>query len=220
MRYLTHLLACLAGLLAVPANAAIFSFDFAFPAAGIAEVPGSTLLASNQVLTTEVRVPVSTRLSLFRLRQSNSDTLLDDFAPSGADVDLVLGSNRFEIDDQAFDFAGQLIATFAYQGDFQDALGLVFDDAGTDVFTYYPDLPFEFYVDGSATFDGIGPFVGSSNVIYFTVLPGSGNRFLGTGLYRLQGAIPEPAAWAMMIGGFCLVGVSARKRRRTAAIYA
>jgi hypothetical protein len=27
------------------------------------------------------------------------------------------------------------------------------------------------------------------------------------------GAVPEPASWAMMIGGFALVGASLRKRR-------
>lgn len=216
MRFIKHILAFLASLAAIatPANAAIFSFEFAFPFPGIAEIPGSTLLASSDgFVTTEVRVPNNTRLSLFRLRQTNADNLLAGFAPPGADVDLVLGPNRFEIEDQAFDFAGQLVATFEYQGGFQNALGLVFDDGG-DVFTYYADLPFEFYVDATATFDGIGPFVGSSDVIYFTVLPGAGNGFLGTGLYRLQAAIPEPASWAMMIGGFALVGATLRRRSR------
>lgn len=198
--------------LATPARSAIFSFEFAFPVSGIADVPGSTLLASNDFVTTEVRVPNSTRLSLYRLRQTDADNLLPGLAPPGADVDLVLGSNRLEIEDRSFDFAGQLVATFVYQGGFLGQLGLVFDDGG-DVFTPYADLPFEFYVDATADFDGIGPFVGSSDVIYFTVLPGSGNDFLGTGLYRLQAAIPEPATWAMMIGGFGLAGVAIRRQR-------
>lgn len=212
------LISC-ACVLAWPANAAIFSFEFAFPIAGIPEIPGSTLLASNQFVTTEVRVPNSTRLSLYRLRQSNADNLLGGFAPPGADVDLVLGSNRFEIDDQAFDFGGQLIASFDHEGGFRDALGLVFDDGG-DIFTYYPDLPFDFYVDATATYDGIGPFVGSSDVIYFTVLPGSANGFLGAGLYRIEAAaIPEPASWALMIAGFGLVGAASRRRVHVTATY-
>jgi hypothetical protein len=191
---------------ASPATAAIFSFEFAFPLPGIAEIPGSTYLADNQFVMTEVRIPVSTRLSLYRLRQADSDNLLPGFAPPGSDVDLVLGPNRFEIDDQAFDFAGQLVSTFTYQGGMLNSLGMVFDDGG-DVFTYYADLPFSFYVDSSATYDGIGPYVGSSDIVYFT-LPGN------SGLYRLQAAVPEPAAWTLMIGGFGLAGASLRLRRR------
>ena len=32
--------------------------------------------------------------------------------------------------------------------------------------------------------------------------------------------VPEPAAWAMMIGGFCLLGAAARRRNRTSTTYA
>lgn len=200
-------LACAAAPLAAsPAQAAIFSFEFAFPLPGIAEMPGSTYLADNQFVTTEVRVPVSTKLSLYRLRQTGSDNLLPGFVPPGADVDLVLGPNRFEVNDQAFDFTGQLVATFTYQGGMLNSLGMVFDDGG-DVFTYYADLPFNFYVDASADYDGIGPYVGSSDTVYFT-LPGD------SGLYRLQAAVPEPAAWALMIAGFGLAGASMRFRQR------
>lgn len=35
---------------------------------------------------------------------------------------------------------------------------------------------------------------------------------------RLQGAVPEPTTWAMMIGGFGLLGGAARRRRAVAAI--
>lgn len=37
---------------------------------------------------------------------------------------------------------------------------------------------------------------------------------------RLQGAVPEPATWAMMIGGFGLLGAAARRRRVQAAVAA
>jgi len=33
--------------------------------------------------------------------------------------------------------------------------------------------------------------------------------------YNLSGAVPEPASWAMMLGGFGLVGGAMRSRRRT-----
>jgi hypothetical protein len=207
IRLPAFLLAALAG--AMPAHAAIFSFEFAFPLPGIAEIPGSTELVSNQFYTTEVTIGSPTRLSLFRLRQTDSDELMGSLPPPGADVDLVLGDNRFEVDDQAFDFGGQLVATFTYQGGMKNRLGYVFDDGG-DVFTYYADLPFSFFVDATATYDGIGPYVGSSDVIYFT-LPGN------TGLYRIQAAVPEPASWALMIAGFGCAGLAARSRRVRAA---
>jgi len=199
--------AALAG--AVPAQAAIFSFEFAFPGWGIAEIPGSEELASNEFYTTEVTVGSPTRLSLYRLRQADSNSLLGGLPPPGADVDLVLGANRFEVEDQAFDFAGQLVGTFTYQGGMLNSLGYVFEDEG-DIFYYYPNLPFYFYVDATATYAGIGPFTGGSDVIWFT-LPGD------KGLYRLQAAVPEPASWALMIAGFGMAGAAARVRRRRAA---
>jgi hypothetical protein len=33
-------------------------------------------------------------------------------------------------------------------------------------------------------------------------------------------AIPEPATWAMMLGGFGLLGAAARRRSRTTLTYA
>lgn len=200
----TFVLATMAA--AMPVQAATFSFDFAFPGSGIADIPGSEELVSNGFFTTEVTIGNPTKLSLYRLRQRDSDAVLGDFAPPGADVDLVLGDNRFEIEDQAFDFNGQLVGTFTYQGGMKNSLGMVFEDGG-DIFTYYADLPFYFYIDGSATYDGIGPYVGSSDVIWFT-LPGD------TGLYRLQAAVPEPASWALMIAGFGMLGAAARIRIR------
>jgi hypothetical protein len=198
---------------AMPAQAAVFSFEFAFPGFGIADIPGSEELASNQIVTTEVTVFNPIKLSLYRLRQRDSATVLGNLPPPGADVDLVLGSNRFEIDDQAFDLNGQLVGTFTYSGGMKNKLGMVFDDGG-DVFTYYADLPFRFYIDQTATYDGIGPFTGGSDVIWFT-LPGD------TGLYRLQAAVPEPASWVMMIAGFGLAGAAMRsapaRRRRALA---
>lgn len=37
---------------------------------------------------------------------------------------------------------------------------------------------------------------------------------------RQAGAVPEPATWAMMIGGFGLLGAAARRRSRTQVTYA
>lgn len=188
-----------------PAQASIFSFTFAFPQSGIADIPGSSELASNLSVTTDVTVAAPTQLGLYRLRQTNADSLPG--YPAGSDVDLVLGANRFEIDDQAFDFAGQLVANFTFNGQFLNSLGFVHPEPGFgDVFDYYAFVPFRFYVDATASFSGIGPYVGSSDVIYFG-LPGD------TGLYRLQSAVPEPETWALLVAGLGLAGATLRLRR-------
>jgi hypothetical protein len=45
--------------------------------------------------------------------------------------------------------------------------------------------------------------------------------YLGTATYRSDlsdfGAVPEPASWALMIGGFALIGAALRRRRSLAA---
>ena len=35
---------------------------------------------------------------------------------------------------------------------------------------------------------------------------------------RPAGAVPEPASWAMMVGGFCLIGGAMRGRKRASAV--
>jgi hypothetical protein len=42
----------------------------------------------------------------------------------------------------------------------------------------------------------------------------------GTYGYPAAAAVPEPATWAMMIGGFGLIGAASRRRARTSITYA
>ena len=50
--------------------------------------------------------------------------------------------------------------------------------------------------------------------------PGSGGPYVlnsvGAGFYYTENAVPEPASWAMMIGGFALAGGAMRSRRKVA----
>ena len=48
----------------------------------------------------------------------------------------------------------------------------------------------------------------------FANTAGTITQFTGT---ALAGTVPEPASWALMIGGFGLVGASLRRRRAVAA---
>jgi hypothetical protein len=75
------------------------------------------------------------------------------------------------------------------------------------------------------TFGAPTGFVAGDNTLTFTVrnfAQSTGNpsgvrvEFLQSG----ANAVPEPAAWALMIAGFGLVGATARRRTRTAVTYA
>jgi len=49
---------------------------------------------------------------------------------------------------------------------------------------------------------------------------GSGTPIFTLGSVSVPNAIPEPATWAMMIGGFGLIGMASRRRSRTQVTYA
>ncbi len=64
----------------------------------------------------------------------------------------------------------------------------------------------------------------SFDEVIFTELPDVGdyesdNHTVGYFITR-GGVVPEPATWAMMIAGFGLVGVAARRRDRMARVHA
>jgi hypothetical protein len=42
----------------------------------------------------------------------------------------------------------------------------------------------------------------------------------GVSLYATGAAVPEPAVWAMMLGGFGLIGAASRRRQRSSVAYA
>ena len=54
-----------------------------------------------------------------------------------------------------------------------------------------------------------------ASVLYSPSLSGSGYlpRSGGVEVIAISGAVPEPASWAMLIAGFGLVGVAARRRK-------
>ena len=54
-----------------------------------------------------------------------------------------------------------------------------------------------------------------ASVLYSPSLSGIGYlpRSGGVEVIAISGAVPEPASWAMLIAGFGLVGVAARRRK-------
>jgi hypothetical protein len=103
------------------------------------------------------------------------------------------------------------------------------------------DLQFDFGANGLALFQapGVGSgatfycLQGVSNCYAPTGVPGEAVEATGDYVYPwvaqsgLQviasatgNAVPEPATWAMMIGGFGLLGAAARRRGRTSVVFA
>ena len=211
IRRLSAALAAATALAAPAAAQPVFRYDTAFTiGVDIAGLPPLEELVSNDDFTTLVRVSPATRLSVFRLRQDDPLALLANFPFPAGDVDAVVAGARFDLVGQAFDPVGALVATVDFGGNLAgDDLALIlFDlDFGEEVKFGYPDLPFRFFVDSPSGVEGIGPFIGSADRL-FVELPSE------SGLYLVRAAVPEPAAWALVVAGVGLMGVALRRRPR------
>lgn len=87
-------------------------------------------------------------------------------------------------------------------------------DATVIDFSYYtPRTVFD--CDGDAVFEGFCGIIYEAPGLYLDWQPETGIDVTVTTI--AQGIVPEPAAWALMIGGFGLVG-GALRRRRVAAV--
>jgi len=72
----------------------------------------------------------------------------------------------------------------------------------------------------SLTIGGIPIISGLLNTIRVTGTSGSaGGSYDGTATFSAS-AVPEPATWALMLGGFGLVGAMTRRRSKTTVTYA
>jgi hypothetical protein len=142
---------------------------------------------------------------------------------------LIIYDFRGYIDGSVFSPSADLVAST----EFSSPSGLVapgFDDDPNVVnlvFTYTgPDFRNAGVPFAPFDFDGLGArsrFGGTAADAFFTLttknnpdgLPGGSN----TAVYTLGSvtvpAVPEPATWAMMMGGFGLAGMAMRRRART-----
>lgn len=74
------------------------------------------------------------------------------------------------------------------------------------------------YVVSTNAFPTMAFFGATSDTAFTSITLTGGNNFTNfdnlTLATAVSGAVPEPATWAMMIGGFGLAGVAVRRRRR------
>ena len=136
-------------------------------------------------------------------------------------------NNLFELTagGSAFTFQGFGLAV---QTSFNTIYRIAGTKDGTDVFSYsgsQAGTESRFIFQNSAsnllvdrvtlTFDNYGRVQGASTIdnVSSTLSIGTGQP----GGPAVTSAVPEPASWAMMIGGFGLIGGSQRRRRRIVA---
>ena len=88
---------------------------------------------------------------------------------------------------------------------------------GSDELFFYPDLTGTLYTfsgDSTSATANVGLYPTTGDAIYEQFLD---PPFVGASLVSPTGAVPEPGSWAMMIGGFALVGGALRRRTKIAA---
>ena len=71
----------------------------------------------------------------------------------------------------------------------------------------------------TARLSSLGFFDAAGNPIAFGTLTGaSGRLYDANGVHTAAvGGVPEPTTWALLVGGFALVGAMTRRRRRVVA---
>lgn len=135
----------------------------------------------------------------FRLLQSDAGRALQI-------TTLVVDGVDYDFGPQPFTAPGLLLGSQLFSGSFTDLVG--FHDATMPADA--PPIPwpdaFQVYIRGADTgnLSGIGPFIGHFDTLYFSIA--------GLALFEVTtGGVPEPATWALMIGGFALAGARLRR---------
>ena len=197
--------AFLAGALATTANAAgplQVSTNFPAPLTAVDGYKAdlATLGVTFGLASPATVLPSGPQTLEFRLLDSHAER--DGFQVFALNV----GASSFAVPLQAFSGAGTLLGTVTTATGFNSLIG------DTDTFGPNPP-PFAFgaykvYLSDAdtAALTGIGPFIGNVDHLYFSI----GDRALFE--VSVAGGVPEPAAWALMLAGFGLVGLAARRK--------
>ena len=134
-------------------------------------------------------------------------TILNGNDPSSISIPSVLGSNDFAVSGDGWPVAGTSNSDLFYK------LTLGFAD-GTTVSGVYDTVSNNFFgsTSGNITLTGFLWERQNFNIVsqYSSVKGGSTADYNGGFSYT---AVPEPATWAMMVGGFGLVGGAMRRRK-------
>lgn len=212
---------------AAPAHAATF--------AGTTPGPDSTPIPGTELLRIDFEAPNSLLSEIQGLSgngQIVSGFLTNVYAAPFGDTTKYLSvpvrgsSGTAVLDLTGYDFDGTVDGFSFYWGsiDKYNALKIV-SSAGTLNFAFNGVNPNPPPADGSQMTSS------NNRRVFFSLAPGETLdrlEFTSNGyafevddiVFTGTSAVPEPAAWAMMIGGFGLVGGAMRRRRSTAATVA
>lgn len=188
---MNKLLIATAALAALPAsaNAAVITFD---------ALPGNTTSYTEQGVTFT----------------ANGQILLNEQAPNGTAAILTDGSPRSETKAVIAGGTGFVSVDLGdYNADRDDLFLRVYSAADVLLGEALLTIP--------ADFSGMKTLSVSANGIAYAVMGGVGvngsSVYVDNFTWRAGGGVPEPAAWAMTLAGFGLVGSAMRRRATLAA---
>lgn len=189
----------------LPGGAATFSITSGdFGPSSIPELPSLTEMVGNSFGPVNILVPTLTEISVFKLRQTNPVSVLDN-------ASLVLGAGSFDMSTQGYNAAGTFLGSVQFAGDFNNSLGLHgFDSLSMMTITEYFLIPlgayFRFDVPGGTETGDPPGVIAATDVLYISNSDG--------GAYRLQ-AVPELSTWALLLSGFAALMLVRRLRSVT-----
>jgi len=170
--------------LPVSANAAVITFD---------SLPGNTSTYTEQGVTFSAGGQTLLRLAA----PGGSPSLLVDGSPRNPTMAVIAGGTGFVSVDLG-----------DFNADQDDLFLRVYDAADVLLGEALLTIP--------ADFTGMKTLSVSANGIAYAVMGGVGvngsSVFIDNFTWRAGGGVPEPAAWAMMLAGFGLVGSAMRRR--------
>jgi hypothetical protein len=117
--------------------------------------------------------------------------------------------------DTSFSITGQNFSTVGASAETSSSdpfVSFVFDQMVS--FSSNTSYHVQLFASASAVFRNGGGTASAFVDPVFTIDPAYANNFTIVGVPGQTGAVPEPAAWAMMVGGFGLVGSAMRRRQR------
>lgn len=159
---------------------------------------------------------------------SGDNILVTNIDSTAQTLDVIFGANGYPGPSSKFSLSGTIIANVVSGGVSQaDLAGSYFVDAsntlnglstavvGTNISNFDSGLltgPDSFSFNGFGTDNVLGTY-GMAERLTLTLQPGASIGVQGISMEAVKG-VPEPSTWAMMFGGFALLGYAAYRRNR------